>query len=111
LDGDGDLDLLTANAFSTTVSVRLNNGTGPPLATKTPITPAVFTLWPNPASTQVRFSGARPLAAIGLADLTGRRIATATADATGAATLPVAGLPAGVYIVRAGTQVRRLVVE
>ncbi len=113
VDSDGDLDLLTVNNGENTVSVRLNNGTGPLLATAPALAArsAAFTLSPNPASTQVRLSGAGALAAIVLTDLTGRLVATATADGTGAATLPVAGLPAGVYVVRAGPQTRKLVVE
>ncbi len=59
----------------------------------------------------MRISGAGPSGRVVLADLTGRSVVTTHADATGAATLPVAGLPTGVYVVRAGTQVRKLVVE
>ncbi|MBF9223094.1 hypothetical protein [Hymenobacter ruricola] len=44
-----------------------------------------------------------------MADALGSPVATATADASGAATLP-AGLPAGVYLVRAGAQAVKLAV-
>jgi hypothetical protein len=45
-------------------------------------------------------------------DALGRPVTTATADAAGTARLALpAGLAPGVYLVRSGTQVRRLVVE
>ena len=45
-------------------------------------------------------------------DALGRPVATATADANGTAALVLpAGLPAGVYVVRAGSRAVRLTVE
>jgi uncharacterized protein YfaS (alpha-2-macroglobulin family) len=55
-------------------------------------------------------SGVAPGAAVQLLDALGRTAATATADATGTATL-AAGLAPGVYVVRAGAQALRLTVE
>ena len=45
-------------------------------------------------------------------DALGRLVTSAPADATGTAALALpAGLPTGVYVVRAGTQALRLTVE
>jgi hypothetical protein len=47
-----------------------------------------------------------------LLDALGRTVATTTADAAGVATLRLpAGLPNGVYVVRAGPQALRLLVQ
>ena len=68
-------------------------------------------VWPNPAQQSVRVSGAHG-AAVGLVDLLGRVVRThaPVADAE-EITLDLRGLPAGVYIVRAGTAARRLLIE
>ncbi|MCC2547810.1 T9SS type A sorting domain-containing protein, partial [Hymenobacter sp. BT175] len=72
----------------------------------------VLTLSPNPAKGSARLAGAAPYAAVTVLDALGRPVGRATADAAGSAhlTLPM-GLATGVYLVRSGTQVRRLVVE
>ncbi len=115
LDGDGDLDLLTVKGFSNTVSIRLNGGTGPTLATKPPtITTPAFTLHPNPApaTEPLRIVGAPPHQSLAIHDATGRRITTLPTDATGAATLRPGTLAPGLYVVRAADgRTRRLVVE
>ncbi|MBO2012480.1 FG-GAP-like repeat-containing protein [Hymenobacter negativus] len=70
-------------------------------------------LYPNPAHGQVStLTGALPGTVVTVTDALGRLVATATADAAGTATLllPV-GLPAGVYVVRAGAKAVRLTVE
>ena len=72
---------------------------------------AAFSLWPNPAHGTVRVAGAAPGAPLTLLDGTGRAVRTLRADGAGAATLSLAGLPVGVYAVRVGGAVRRLVVE
>ena len=83
--------------------------TAPLALTASPET-ATFSLWPNPAHATVQLCGA-PRAAVTLRDGLGRTIRTAVLDATGAATLDVRTLPAGIYSVRVGGAVRRLVVE
>jgi hypothetical protein len=110
VNGDGAVDLLTANINSNNVSVRLNGGIGPPLATAASQTPAALALFPNPAHGAANLTGATPHAPVMVLDALGRVRLTATTDAAGAAQL-LEGLPAGVYLVRSGQQVRRLVVE
>ena len=69
-------------------------------------------LFPNPAHATATLTGTRPGSAVQLLDALGRTLATATADAAGAATLTLpAGLPSGVYVVRAGSQALRLLVQ
>ncbi|SHI79785.1 Por secretion system C-terminal sorting domain-containing protein, partial [Hymenobacter daecheongensis DSM 21074] len=76
-------------------------------------TPAVgLTLYPNPTRHAATLGGALPGTRVQVLDALGRPVLTTTADATGTATLTLpAGRPAGVYVVRAGTQAVRLVVE
>jgi hypothetical protein len=71
------------------------------------------TLFPNPApGAAATLVGAAPGAAVQVLDALGRRVATATADAAGTAQLALpAGLPGGVYVVRAGSAALRLAVE
>ncbi|NML66047.1 T9SS type A sorting domain-containing protein [Hymenobacter sp. RP-2-7] len=71
---------------------------------------AGLSLYPNPTPGAATLSGAAAGALVQVLDALGRVVATATADANGTATLP-AGLPAGVYVVRAGAQPLRLTVE
>jgi endoglucanase Acf2 len=69
-------------------------------------------LFPNPAHTSATLTGAKPGTAVQLLDALGRSMAITTADAAGMATLSLpAGLPPGVYVVRAGTQALRLLVR
>jgi hypothetical protein len=69
-------------------------------------------LFPVPARTTATLLGAAPGAAVQVFDTRGRLVATATADASGTATLTLpAGLASGLYVVRAGEQTARLVVE
>lgn len=69
-------------------------------------------LFPNPAHTTATLTGAQPGTAVQLLDALGRTVATTTADAAGVATLRLpAGLPTGVYVVRAGPQALRLLVQ
>ena len=116
MDGDGDLDLLTGNIGANTIALRLNGGTGP-LATAASHSPAALALFPNPAPAghghgAATLTGAAPYAVLAVLDALGRVRLTATADAAGTARLALpAGLPAGVYTVRGGGAVRRLVVE
>ncbi|WP_375419114.1 FG-GAP-like repeat-containing protein [uncultured Hymenobacter sp.] len=111
LDQDGDLDLLTADVDAGTVSIRLNGGTG--LAAAGPsAAPARFSLAPNPAQGAVRATGLAAGQLVEVLDALGRTVGTATAGPRGEVTLPLpAGLPASVYVVRAGPQSVRLLVE
>lgn len=71
-----------------------------------------LTAFPNPAHGTATLTGAQPGAVVTLLDALGRPVTSARADAAGTAALPLpAGLPAGVYVVRAGTQALRLTVE
>ena len=66
-------------------------------------------LYPNPAAGPATLRGATPGAPVQVLDALGRVVLGAPADAEGTAVL--AGLPAGVYVVRAGSPAVRLVVE
>lgn len=69
-------------------------------------------LFPNPAHTTATLTGTEPGNAVQLLDGLGRSVTTATADAAGTATLALpTGLPSGVYVVRAGSQALRLLVQ
>jgi uncharacterized protein (DUF2141 family) len=74
---------------------------------------AGLALFPNPAhGGAATLSGAVAGAAVTVYDALGRLVMTATADAAGTATLALpAGLPAGVYVVRASSKALRLTVE
>ncbi|MCC2548607.1 hypothetical protein LJY25_19320, partial [Hymenobacter sp. BT175] len=72
----------------------------------------LLTLSPNPTRGAARLTGIAPHAAVTVLDALGRSVATAAADAGGTADLVLpAGLAPGVYLVRSGTQMCRLVVE
>jgi len=84
-----------------------------PLAAVAGRATAALQLYPNPAPDgTATLTGALPGAAVTVYDALGRPVLTATADASGTTrlTLP-SGLPAGVYLVRAGGQTLRLLVE
>jgi hypothetical protein len=70
-------------------------------------------LYPNPAPNgAATLTGAQPGAAVTVFDALGRAGTSATADAAGTAALALpAGLPTGVYVVRAGNKAVRLTVE
>ncbi|GAB3575457.1 IPT/TIG domain-containing protein [Hymenobacter daeguensis] len=73
--------------------------------------PGALMLAPNPARATT-LAGATPGAPVEVSDALGRLVLSATADAAGTAALALpAGLPAGVYVVRSGTQAVRLAVE
>jgi alpha-tubulin suppressor-like RCC1 family protein len=72
----------------------------------------LLTLYPNPAHSAVAVAGLPAGASVEVLDALGRAVARATVDAGGSARLALpAGLAAGVYVVRSGTQVQRLAVE
>ncbi|MBO2012787.1 FG-GAP-like repeat-containing protein [Hymenobacter negativus] len=69
-------------------------------------------LFPNPTAGGATLIGTVLGTRVRVFDSLGREVSTATADAAGTATLPLsAGLPAGVYVVRAGARAIRLVRE
>jgi alpha-tubulin suppressor-like RCC1 family protein len=74
---------------------------------------AGLSLYPNPAvGGAATLTGATPGTVVQVLDALGRPVATAKADAAGAAALALpAGLAAGVYVVRAGQRAVRLTVE
>ena len=71
--------------------------------------PAGLTLYPNPTRGGATLTGTTPGAAVQVLDALGRLVRTTTADSAGTAAL--AGLPAGLYVVRAGAGAVRLSVE
>lgn len=75
--------------------------------TTAPAAPAAFTLAPNPAATHVRLLNA-PAAVTELLDAAGRVVRVWPVGQTVG---EVADVPAGVYLVRCGTAVRRLLIE
>ncbi|HET9503327.1 MAG TPA: T9SS type A sorting domain-containing protein [Hymenobacter sp.] len=92
--------------------VALLNDVTSPLATSAGQRLPAFSLYPNPARTTATVAGLAPGAPLQVADLLGRTVAAAVADASGKATLALpASLRAGVYLVRSGTQAVRLTVE
>ncbi|HYE79599.1 MAG TPA: T9SS type A sorting domain-containing protein [bacterium] len=66
-------------------------------------------LAPNPAHHTIRITGA-PAGPITVLDALGREVRTATLPSS-PSDLDLTGLPPGLYLVRAGTQARRLMVE
>ena len=68
------------------------------------------TLFPNPATSTVRLSGAgNPTAE--LLDAVGRTVRTWPLEADSSNLLDLEGLPAGLYTVRCGAAARKLVIE
>ncbi|HET9502839.1 MAG TPA: FG-GAP-like repeat-containing protein [Hymenobacter sp.] len=110
LDGDGDLDVFATNPNINSVVVRLN-GAGT-LPTRPAASSATLNIYPNPGRGKVQVSGLGAGAAVAVADVLGRPVATATADASGAARLHLPpGLAAGVYLVQSAGRSQRLAVE
>ncbi|GAB3876197.1 hypothetical protein GCM10028824_33470 [Hymenobacter segetis] len=74
---------------------------------------AGLSLYPNPAhGGAATLIGARPGTTVTVVDALGRPVLSTPADATGTAALALpAGLPTGVYVVRAGNKALRLTVE
>ena len=111
VDGDGDLDLLLPSQSQAMVRVLLNGPRQLTAAIVSVQTPA-FTLAPNPAHVTATATGLPAYAPVQVLDALGREVLRATADAGGTARLPLpVGLMPGLYVVRSGEQVRRLVVE
>jgi hypothetical protein len=109
MDGDHDLDLLTANQVDNTVGVRFNQPANP-LATASGIAPVALTAAPNPATGRVQLTLPSAATSAELLDALGRPVRHVAAPA-GTATLDLTGLPPGLYLLRAVGQVARLLVE
>ena len=113
MDGDGTLDMITTDLsfISPSAVVQLNQ---PLLAVAAEAATASRAgLWPNPARDAVSVALPAPTPArVDLLDATGRVVHTLVPQRTATtARLPLAGLPAGVYVVRCGPLARRLVVD
>lgn len=111
VDADGDLDAVTANTLTSgTASVRLNGGVG--LGTNSARPTLALLAYPNPAHRSIAVENAVAHTSIVLLDALGRTLLTAPAAADGSARLSLpATLPAGVYVLRNGSQQQRLLVE
>jgi hypothetical protein len=111
VDGDGDLDVVANNHVSGTASVCLNGASGP-LATHPPAFRGAFALFPNPAHHAAALTGLTSGQPVQLFDALGRLIIASVADPTGVAVLSwPSNAMRGIYLVRVGTQVQRLVLE
>ncbi|GAA3987355.1 T9SS type A sorting domain-containing protein [Hymenobacter antarcticus] len=87
-------------------------GANGPLAVRPGAAGSAFTVYPNPARTAVSVAGLPPGQTVQVLDVLGRVLLAGTVPARGELQLALpAGLPAGLYLVRAGTQAQRLVVE
>lgn len=104
----GATTLTSSSSYDTGFLAVLGNAVA--LSTPPGAAAATLRLYPNPASGLATLQGATPGTPVLILDAVGRRVATATADASGSAALPV-GLAPGVYIVRAGAATVRWVVE
>jgi hypothetical protein len=83
-----------------------------PLATTAGTSAVRLALFPNPTQSVTTLSGAEAGATVQVLDVLGRAVLSVKADATGKATLPLpTSLNKGVYVVRAGQQLARLVLE
>ena len=85
---------------------------GAVLVTRPATATQTLEVFPNPTRNAVSVAGAPPGQPVRVLDVLGRQVLTGQMPAQGLLHLALpAGLPAGVYLVRAGAQARRLVVE
>jgi FG-GAP-like repeat/Bacterial Ig-like domain/Secretion system C-terminal sorting domain len=80
------------------------------LGTAPLVSTASIALFPNPATGAVRVT-TTPHTSADLLDATGRLIRQVTTDETGATTIGLTDVPAGLYVVRVGSHTKRLVVK
>jgi hypothetical protein len=105
INGDGRLDIITANFLSSSIGVLLNTT---PLAARSTLPGTSATLHPNPAGAATTLSVAGLPAAVAqvqatLFDAQGRAMGQqqlATAQGAARAEVPTAGLAAGLYVLR-----------
>ena len=109
----GGVALASAGSGQSALLARLTDPALPLAAAPAASVGARLALYPNPfPGGTATLTGAAPGGAVTVVDALGRAVASARADAAGTAALALpAGLPAGVYLVRAGTQALRLAVE
>ncbi|MBF9143102.1 T9SS type A sorting domain-containing protein [Hymenobacter properus] len=99
------------NASSTYSLFEARLGVNGPLAVRNG-RDDTFDVYPNPAHTAVTVAGLPPGQVVQVLDIVGRKVLAGTVPPQGTLQLALpAGLPPGVYLVRAGAQTRRLVVE
>ncbi len=103
----GSVTLTGTGASTGFVTVLVGAGS---LAVVAPVVLPALTLAPNPTTGAATLAGLPPGTAVQVLDALGRIVATATADAAGAATV-AAGLLPGLYVVRGSGRVARLAVE
>ena len=108
----GNFSLMgSSNRMEDTGFLAVLGGAGT-LPTRAPALAPIFMLAPNPARSTCQVQGAAAGAAVTVLDALGRSLTQSRADASGTAWLDLpAGLAPGLYLVRSGGQVRRLVVE
>ncbi|RZK22016.1 MAG: T9SS type A sorting domain-containing protein [Hymenobacter sp.] len=103
--------VITGTANNST-SLAESNLTPLPVRPATASSASSLHLYPNPTTGTATLNGLAAGQAVQVLDALGRVLASATADADGYATLRLpAGLPGGMYVVRAGQQALRLAVE
>ena len=95
--GSGGFDLTGVAVLRSTVSVGASAGPSHPL-----------TVWPTPASAKVSVGGLEPGASVRLLDASGRAV-WQSKPAGGVTIIDMAGLPDGVYVVRAGERTAKVV--
>ena len=99
-----------AGTSSTAFTARL--GANGPLAVLGQQQVENFIVYPNPAHTTVTIAGLRPGQVVQVLDVLGRTVLTGEVPGQGDLQMPLpAGLPVGLYLVRAGALARHLVVE
>lgn len=110
-DNDGDVDVVTSSNGGSRPSSVFNGGTGV-LATQPSTLPSALRIFPNPTAglPHVEVSGSPTAEQVVLLDALGRVLQTVPLQAQ-TATLDVAGLSPGLYVIRVGLQIGRLLVE
>jgi len=107
-----DLGIAPATAVALQ-QVAYQQVTNAPLAAAVPATSrSQLAVWPNPSQGQVQVTGLTAKEIVGVYNALGQQVATAVVPASGTLELALpAQLPAGVYVIRAGSQACRLAVD
>lgn len=112
LDNDGDLDVVVGAGAGLQAGVGLYLNDAQTLASRTPAGLPPLALWPNPAHQQVQVLAPAGATAVQLSDALGRPVRAVPASGAGRPTaVPLTGLPAGMYLLRAGAATGRVAVE
>ncbi|GAB2948343.1 hypothetical protein GCM10027048_11540 [Hymenobacter coalescens] len=112
VDGDGDLDVVVGSGSGAQAgtSAYLNNAR--PTTSRAAAAAQPLALWPNPAHNQLQVQAPAGAGQIRIYDALGRAVRAVPSGASGRpTTISVAGLPAGMYLVRAGAATGRVAVE